>query len=83
MRAISAFAASRWAVIVAALICSRAFADSDTLLQAVGFALTGSDNAKVQPIDRANCVFRVDSDNSGLAVFHLNNVQLDRVVIQN
>jgi hypothetical protein len=67
-----------------------ALADSDTLLQAVGFALTGSDNAKVQPIDRANCVFRVDSDviragvnSSEFAVFHLNNVQADRIAIQN
>jgi hypothetical protein len=54
-----------------------ALAKPDILLRAVGFALTGSDNAKVQPIDRANCVFRIEKE-----VFHLNNVHLDRLIIQ-
>jgi hypothetical protein len=53
-------------------------AESDVLLEAVGFALTGSDNAKVQPINRAKCMFRIGSE-----VFHLNNVHVDRVVVQN
>jgi hypothetical protein len=55
-----------------------AHAQSDVLLQAVGFALTGSDDARFEIIDRANCVFRIESDvirrmnNSGFAVLHLN-----------
>jgi hypothetical protein len=53
-------------------------AESDLLLQAVGFALTGSDNAKVQIIDRKNCVFRIGSYD----VFHLNNVHVDRLVFE-
>lgn len=61
---------------VTALLASQATAESDVLLQAVSFAITGRDNAKVQPIDRGNCVFRIDSD-----VFRLNNVQVDRLVI--
>jgi hypothetical protein len=75
--------------LVAALFAASALAESDVLLEAVRFALTGSDSGKVQPIDRANCVFRIESDvirrlnNSGFAVFQLNNVQLDRLFIQN
>jgi len=53
-------------------------AETDVFLQAVGFALTGSDNSKVTVIDRKNCVFRVDYHD----VFHLNNVHVDRVVLQ-
>jgi hypothetical protein len=47
------------------------------LLKAVGFALTGTDNANVQIIDPPNCVFGIGSE-----VFHLNNVEIDRMPIQ-
>ncbi len=46
-------------------------------LEAVGFALTGSDNTQVKVIDQSNCVFGIYSQ-----VFHLNNVQTDRLKIQ-
>jgi hypothetical protein len=75
-------------LLVTALFAASAFAESDVLLEAVRFSLTGSDDGKVQPIDHANCVFRIESDvirqmnNSGFAVFHLNNVQVDRLFIQ-
>jgi hypothetical protein len=46
-------------------------------MRAVGFALSGSDYAEVKAIDRANCVFAYQSD-----VFYLNNVQADRITIQ-
>ena len=55
-------------------------AQSDVFLQAVGFALTGSDNAKVRQINRTNCVFGITGKNP--EVFHLNNVHVDRIVVQ-
>jgi hypothetical protein len=61
-----------------ALATTTAIAMEDPLMQAVGFALTGSDNTKVQIIDRKNCVFRIGSYD----VFHLNNVQVNRLVIE-
>jgi hypothetical protein len=73
----------RAATIVAVMFLGIfAHADSDTLLQAVGFALTGSDDAKVQPIDRSNCVFRIESEYAPSGVYHLNNVQVDRITLQ-
>jgi hypothetical protein len=74
-----------------AAVAAPAFGEADTLLQAIGFALTGSDNAKVRPVDRSNCVFRLEGeliqaqpDGSGeFAVFHLNHIQEDRLAIQN
>ncbi len=52
-------------------------APSDTLLEAVGFALTANDNAVVQVIDRSNCVFGI-----GTSVFHLNNIATDRITLK-
>jgi hypothetical protein len=46
-------------------------------MRAVGFALTGSDNAELKVIDRASCVFAVKND-----LFRLNNVYTDRIKIQ-
>ena len=60
------------------LMSPAAFAGSDTFLQAVGFALTGTDSAEVKVVDRKNCVFRVKSD-----IFYLNNLHVDRLNIQN
>jgi hypothetical protein len=47
-------------------------------MRAVGFALTGSDNANPKVIgDRAGCVFAVKNE-----LFRLNNVYTDRIKIQ-
>ena len=66
------------AFIVVLLFASLApfpsLAESDVLLEAIGFALTGSENTKVRPINRANCVFGIGDE-----VFHLNSVQVDRL----
>jgi uncharacterized protein YecT (DUF1311 family) len=50
----------------------------DVLLRAIGFALTGSDDADPNVIgNRANCVFAIGNN-----VYHLNNVQTDRLTLQ-
>ncbi len=51
--------------------------EGGVLLRAVGFALTGRDDATVQPIDRKNCVFQIDRE-----IFHLNNVHRDRIFLK-
>ena len=51
------------------LLCGTTHSATDVFMRAVGFALTGSDDAEPQAIDRANCVFAYKND-----VFHLNNV---------
>jgi hypothetical protein len=53
-------------------------AETDLLMRAVGFALTGSNDADVEVIgDRAGCVFAIKNQ-----VFRLNNVYADRIKIQ-
>jgi hypothetical protein len=53
-------------------------AETDLLMRAVGFALTGSNDADVKVIgDRAGCVFAIKNQ-----VFRLNNVYADRIKIQ-
>ena len=59
------------------LVCGVAHSETDVLMRAVGFALTGRDDAEPKAIDRANCVFAYQDD-----VFYLNNVQTDRIKIQ-
>jgi uncharacterized protein len=55
-----------------------AHSEVDVLLRAVGFALTGSDDANPSIIgNRANCVFAIGNE-----VYHLNNVHTDRITIQ-
>jgi hypothetical protein len=56
-------------------------AADDTFLQAVSFALTGNDGSQVQVIDRVNCVFGINQGDAD-EVFHLNNVDVDRIAIQ-
>jgi hypothetical protein len=46
-------------------------------MRAVGFALTGSDDAQPKAIDRAKCVFAI-GDN----IYRLNNVHTDRLKFQ-
>ena len=59
------------------LMSGAAYSETDVFMHAVGFALSGSDYAEVKAIDRANCVFAYQTD-----VFYLNNVQVDRISIQ-
>lgn len=56
---------------------STSIAATDTLVDAVGFALTGTDDAKPLVIDRPNCVFGLGDE-----IFHLNNVETDRITIE-
>jgi hypothetical protein len=69
-----------------ALFGGAVHSETDVLLRAVGFALTGSDDAEPKVVgNRVNCVFaitktsRTSSEND---VFYLNNVQTDRIKIQ-
>ena len=60
------------------IISSAAFsADPDVLMQAVSFAVTGSDATKVVAVDRAQCVFKIGDD-----TYYLNNIYTDRIAIQ-
>jgi hypothetical protein len=63
------------------LVSGAAHSETDVLLRAVGFALTGSDDADPKVIDRASCVFAIDKGDKN-EVFHLNNVQTDRITIR-
>ena len=64
------------ALILLTFLAPPARAD-DVLLQAVSFAITGSDGSKVTAIDRARCVFKVEDD-----TYFLNNVYVDRISIR-
>jgi hypothetical protein len=64
-------------VLMVLAITSAHGADSDVLIRAVGFALTGNDDDVPKVIDRKNCVFGIGKD-----VFRLNNVHTDRLLIQ-
>ncbi len=67
-----------FAVGVLLLLVQSVCAETDALMHAVRFALTGSDNADLKVIgDRANCVFAVKNE-----LFRLNNVYTDRIKIQ-
>ena len=59
------------------LVSGVAHSETNVFMRAVGFALSGSDDAQPNAIDRANCVFAYKND-----VFHLNNVHTDRINIQ-
>jgi hypothetical protein len=58
-----------------------AHSETDVFMRAVGFALTGSDDADVKAIDRANCVFAYKNKDKS-DVVRLNNVHVDRIKIQ-
>ena len=67
-----------FAVGVVFLLGRSACAETDVFMRAVGFALTGSDNADLKVIgNRANCVFAIKNE-----LFRLNNVYTDRLKIQ-
>jgi hypothetical protein len=59
------------------LLGGPVWAETDSLMRALGFALTGGDDADLKVIDRANCVFAIKNE-----LFHLNNVYTDRIEIQ-
>jgi hypothetical protein len=59
------------------LICGSARGETDVFMRAVGFALTGSDDAEPKAIDRAKCVFAMKN-----RVYRLNDVHTDRIAIQ-
>ena len=68
------------ACVLASILASgvTARAETDVFIRAVGFALTGSDDAGPKVIgDRAKCVFAINND-----IFHLNEVHTDRIAIQ-
>ena len=59
------------------LLCEpahTALGEVDVFMRAVGFALTGSDDAEPVAVDRRNCVFKISDD-----IFRLNNIQTDRI----
>jgi hypothetical protein len=66
------------AIAGAIFVCGvAAYADTDVLLQAVGFAVTGNDDAFVSVIgNRTNCVFAIKNE-----IYHLNNVHTDRLKV--
>jgi hypothetical protein len=57
--------------------CVAAHAEIDVFMRAVGFALTGSDDAEPKAIDRGKCIFAIKRN-----VFHLNNIHSDRLTFQ-
>jgi hypothetical protein len=60
------------------LITGPAWGEVDVLMRAVGFALTGSDDAEPKAIgDRVKCVFAIKNN-----IYRLNNVHVDRITIQ-
>ena len=65
------------ALALALMLAGPARAETDVFMRAVGFALTGSDDAAPKAIDRANCVFAIKND-----IHRLNNVQVDRLNIR-
>jgi hypothetical protein len=68
---------------IALVVCSSLVTVSanatepDVFMRAVGFALTGSDDADPRAIDRANCIFELKDE-----IFRLNNIHTDRIEIQ-
>jgi hypothetical protein len=63
-----------------AAFSSTSSASEDALRSAVAFALTGSDAAKLNIINRANCVFSIkEPGNAEEKVYYLNNVETDRI----
>jgi hypothetical protein len=68
-----------WGMLFALFVPTAGYAESesDVLLKTVAFALTASDETTVEPVDQANCVFRVSKE-----IYRLNNVRLDRLRFQ-
>jgi len=67
-----------FAVGVVFLLGCPVWAETDLLMRALGFALTGSDDADPKVIgNRASCVFAIKNE-----LFRLNNVYTDRIKIQ-
>ncbi|HXW26716.1 MAG TPA: hypothetical protein VEK73_18385 [Xanthobacteraceae bacterium] len=65
------------ALVAAPVVSVFAGAEIDVFMRAVGYALTGSDDADPKAVDRKNCVFTLGQD-----TYRLNNVHVDRIKIQ-
>lgn len=63
-------------ILVGLLSAAPAFS-ADALSQAIGFALTGSDDAKVRAVDPKDCIYAV-----GNVTYRLNNVHVDRIALK-
>jgi hypothetical protein len=63
-----------FAAVVVFLLGRPVRAETDLMMRAVGFALTGRDDADPKVIDRASCVFAIENE-----LFRLNNVYTDRL----
>jgi hypothetical protein len=57
--------------------CAALAVNDDVLMQAVSFAVSGSDANKVVVVDRAQCIFKVKDD-----TYYFNNIYTDRVAFQ-
>ena len=73
-----------------AFVTAASAASDTSLMRAVTFALTGSDGTKVDALDSSNCVLQVKSEKyfrddryTAIDIFYLNNVDPDRIAIQN
>jgi hypothetical protein len=66
------------AMLFGLVIEQAARAESDVLLQAVSFAVTGSDANRVVVVDRLKCIFRVKSN-----TYYFNNIYTDRISFRN
>ena len=64
------------ALLGSALICHPAYAQDDTLLQAIGF-VTGYEAQSVSVVDRKSCIFR-----AGPNTYYFNNVYVDRITFR-
>ena len=75
-----------FASLVLASLAAPARADADAFLSAVMFALRGSNNIKIQVVDRPNCVFSLTTESmDGKIVeetYHLNNIDVDRIKME-
>jgi hypothetical protein len=61
------------------MLCPTAsLAESDVLLQAVSFAITGSDASKVVAINQRQCIFKVNN-----YTYYFDRIYTDRITFQN
>jgi hypothetical protein len=67
----------RWGAIFAVFLSLTSGARADTLTEAIAFAVTGSDGAKVAAVNQAQCIFKVEND-----TYYFNNIYVDRITFQ-
>jgi hypothetical protein len=59
-------------------VLSSSAAHADALVDAISFAVTGSDASSVTAVNRAKCIFNVDGN-----TFYFDNIQTDRLKYRN